>query len=487
MSNGRGASSKKATERKAAPRISAVRHKSAPRHRPPKQVLNEAKQQFLRDKLLLRTRDGEISPKQAEEEARAAGLKPLASIPDPVIFDPMKQSRWTLLQTIAWIAWRDSDLVMEQNPEYCRQYLHWVYREWRSDEDNPECAVRGGWVLEPLHPPSLLLDILDNTMREHAELPATARLAPRRAEERLWKLLADGHLKAEALDTEGSPVEVPALSWPHLTIAQNAHHEQVLHYKLLDQPAFTSVHFRRSDITSIWPPARYEAVETDALDLGRITEQHFGLMLSEEAYVPFSVAVCWIVANGGRKVVAIKDKAEWQTAAKSLLSHLAAAEIEVIGCGEDRESKSLSGTAFDSVDCPHPYGRPIQYELPDHKTYIRCAFYSDEEHWKEGYNDQFFLEGKIRPHWTHIRVRRDEVLEKWPPPPATSNLEVDCYKWLKKLMVKFKHRPKLKDHLLDEARDQFPGLSKNQSERAWARATKEGPPGWRRRGPVRRV
>jgi hypothetical protein len=488
MVNARGASRKKAAERKALSSLANIRKQSKAGlvHKPSAGPLDADAKRHLRDDLLSKARYGKISPEEAEAEALAAGLAPFAAEPSAAEFDPMKEDRWSLLQAIAWIAWRDATLVMEQNPAYRSRYTCWFHRPW-AEPDGNEFNAHEGWFIESLHPPSALgLKLEDDRMRSEGELPASARFTSVQAQAELWKALLADSLKAEAFDRTNSFVEIPAGAWAHLEMYEERN-QQVLKFQPLDPAVYINVRFRRTDITSIWPRPIYAAVDTDALDLGNITEQHFGLMLSEEAYVPFSVAVCWIAAGGGRKIVSIKDEAEWKTAAKSLLSHLAAAKIEVIGCGDDRESRSLLATAFDSVDCPHPYGRRIQYDLPEHKTYIRCVFYSDDEHWKDGYNDQFFLEGKVRPHWTHLRVRRAGVLEQWPPPPTTANLEVACYKWLKELMAKFKHRPKLKSHLLGEARDKFPGLSKNQSERAWARATNEGPPGWRKRGPVERV
>ena len=86
----------------------------------------------LRDELITKAGQSEISAEQAEAEAKAAGLPPLASEPHPSKYDPMAQTRWSLLQAVAWIAWRDLGLVREQNSEFrsrCTRILR--SREYR--------------------------------------------------------------------------------------------------------------------------------------------------------------------------------------------------------------------------------------------------------------------------------------------------------------------------------------------------------------------
>ena len=103
----------------------------------------------LRETLILTARLGDIDPQQAEAEAQAAGLPPLASQADAEKFDPMRESRWPLIQAIAWIAWRDARFVMEQNAEYRANSTHWIFQEW--NEPNPDgrgFTLRKGWFLK---------------------------------------------------------------------------------------------------------------------------------------------------------------------------------------------------------------------------------------------------------------------------------------------------------------------------------------------------
>jgi hypothetical protein len=271
MRNVRGPSRKKAAERKAPSRTNVIRSRSGTRSvdRLQSQAGNE--QRRLRDDLISRARYGKITADQAEDEARAAGLSTLASRPQAAEFDPMKESRWTLLQAIAWIAWRDTNLVMEQNQEYRSRYTCWFFRAWK-EPDGTSFKVQEGWFLESLCASSALyLTLQDSRMRAEEDLPASARFTPREAETELWKALLADSLKAEGIDKSGSPVEIPARAWAYLKIYEEGD-RPVLKYQALDvPPAFTDILFKRADVTSIWPRPQHITVDPEQLDLGNIT------------------------------------------------------------------------------------------------------------------------------------------------------------------------------------------------------------------------
>jgi len=347
-----------------------------------------------------------------------------------------------------------------------------------------ETMVHSGWVLEPWYSYSTCrFTSLENTLRQENRLPAGAR-DPKDAIEDMWRALSSDQLRAEALDKTGTLVEIAPREWSRLELFEEGG-KDVLKYNAMDIPsAYTESRLKRSDVTCIWTRSQPVAIDIIAAELGDITEQNFGLVLTDVAYVPFSVAVCWIATKGGLKNISIRDEAEWKRAAASLLSDVSAARIDVIGCGDDQESKPLPGAAFDSVDYPHPYSSDIRYYLAE-QTHIRSSFYSTEDDLKNGYDDRFFLEGKRRPHWTRLRVRRSQILESFPEPLPTGNLEVECRKWLIGLMRAHPKRPKTKPDLFEEARAKFPGLGSRQFDRAWLDAIQEtGRVEWSRKGPV---
>lgn len=483
MRNESGPSKKKVPKRKAnSPRKQIVRAISRAETADSSYLRPLDQRLSLRDDLISKARDGAITADEAEKQARDAGVGPLASRPDPAEFDPMKESRWTMLQTIAWIAWRDDALVMDQNPEYRKSCIEWIFRPWSAPEGT-KFVRHEGWFLESSPPPRLIrLNFQNPPRRSESEPSALSHLTPGMAEAELWKALQADSLKAEAFDKAGCVVEIPVREWAYLKVYEERD-KQVLKHGPLDVQEFTEMRFKRLDVLSIWPRSHYVPINLDTVDLGNITQQHFGLMLSGDAYVPFSVAVCWIATKSGLKTVSMRDETEWKCAAKVMLSHVSATHIGIIGCGDDAESRPLPATAFDSIDCPHPCSTNIGYLLGE-RTFVRSVFYLGDEDWKRGYDDQFFMQGKRRPHWTRLRVHRKQVLDNFPEPPPTANLETACFKWLLELMKVHKFRPKPKRDLLEEARAKFPGLGVNQSERAWTKAVRDGSGEWSRRGPI---
>jgi DNA modification methylase len=101
----------------------------------------------LRDEIISKARNGKITPEQAEEEAKAAGLPPFERQPTIGEFDPMTESRWPIVMVVAWIAWRDIQLVARQQPEYRSQSTWWCQREWLEPADGAEqITERRGWL-----------------------------------------------------------------------------------------------------------------------------------------------------------------------------------------------------------------------------------------------------------------------------------------------------------------------------------------------------
>ena len=78
-----------------------------------------------RRSLVERVRDGEKNPSEAEEEAARLGCGPLIPIPDPVRFDPMRESYWTLHMALAWIMWRTVDDVRRHWDEWRDEAKQW--------------------------------------------------------------------------------------------------------------------------------------------------------------------------------------------------------------------------------------------------------------------------------------------------------------------------------------------------------------------------
>lgn len=106
-----------------------------------------------------------MSPVDAEAEATKLGVGPLAAIPDPKQFNPMDDVGWTLPMTVAWIAWRDSQKVLEFYDPYRAACVDWHYRKWRIGFGGP---VYEGHFLQECRPATLML----LSLSEHVDLAA---------------------------------------------------------------------------------------------------------------------------------------------------------------------------------------------------------------------------------------------------------------------------------------------------------------------------
>lgn len=437
----------------------------------------------LRNDLISRARVGEITADEAEAAAEAAGIPPLRSKPDPAEFDPMKNSRWPLVQAVAWIAWRDFKLVMEQSAEYRSHCTHWLLREWNQPTDGGrKFTRRNGWFLETWHPSTAVrLQTDHEIMKSTGELPRTARLTPRRAIEELWRFLTEGRLIAEGFNHKGLLVEIPCREWAHL---QNFEQQDkdVLKYGPMDEPpAFTDVRIRRNDLVDLWP--RYVPVETDALDLGSMGDLPLDRMVGLAAYVPFSLALCWVAAKGGAKTVPLRDEGAWNRAADEVLSQIADGKIEIVGLDHDGISVQLPRTAFALLRCPHPYSERRE-DMFCETAHISSDFLINSQEWSNGSGDQFFRGGDRKPLWKHLQVRRAQVLKLWPKPSATVPAFTRCRDWLELEMNGSRdERPQPKKFYEDLALKKFPCLPKRQFIRAWdAAILLTGASNWSRAG-----
>jgi hypothetical protein len=437
----------------------------------------------LREELITKARYGKITPQEAEAEARAAGLSPFETQPDSAAFDPMAESRWPIAMAIAWIAWRDAQLVMEQGAEFRSLCSHWIFQEWNeSTQSGQSLTKRAGWFLEPWRSSTAVrLSMLDAVLRGRGQLPASARLTPSQAERELWRALSEERLAAEGFDRDGELIEIPARQWTHLKLFEECE-QDALKYDALDRDeAYTKVRFRQKDLVSLWP--RYETIDIDSLDLGPIADLHLGPMTSDASHVPLSVALCWVTTQCGATTVLIRDEEAWRTGVSKLLPKISDGSIEIIGRGEDDVSNPLPPVAFASIAVPWPVGS-LSSILAESEAHIDCHLFNGEEEWKKDGNDQFLKKGSSRPGWTHLQVRRKHVLKFWPVPTSKTKSQVDCRRWLVAQMRESpEERPKPKLEFQAEALKKFRPLSARQFQTAWDEAIKESAAaGWSQAG-----
>lgn len=238
-------------------------------------AISEASRQ-LRDELITKARYGKITPEQAEAEAKAAGLLPFEIEPDICAFDPMKQSRWPMVMAVAWIAWRDPQLVMEQGAEFRSRSTLWIFRDWTElIDEGKDFARRAGWFLESWHEATTgRLGMVDARMTILGEKPASAPCTPAEAETVLWQFLQEEHLLAEGFDQEGKLVEIPPREWAHLKLFEDGKRD-VLRYDALDRnEPYSNVRFRRKDLMRLWPPDEAKAKAESACRRWLVLQMH---------------------------------------------------------------------------------------------------------------------------------------------------------------------------------------------------------------------
>jgi len=291
---------------------------------------NDSKRYRLRNELISRAQQGEITPEIADAEAEANGLRAFASKPEVSKFDPMNESRWSLTMALAWIAWRDIELVRMHWNAYRAECRGWAFREWRQPvAEGTQFALRKGWFVETELPTNVdLLRLCDDEMRLHSRLPVTTKRTISDALDALKEFLADGALIAEAIEiTTGKDAAIPDRSWSFLALQQEQ--DQDVLRSTSGTSGFRNLKFLRRDLLRLWPSRQFPA----ASGLGPITPEMFQAICTpgDDGHVPFDAAICWISTNGGSLAVELADESAWERAVSLLLPKIASGKIEIIG------------------------------------------------------------------------------------------------------------------------------------------------------------
>ena len=447
---------------------------------------NSSKSDFdRRNEIISLARYGKITPEEAEAEAAANGWKPFATQPSMPEFDPMRESRWTITMAIAWIAWRDESRVRQNSLRFSAECWHWIWREWNeASNGREELAPRQGWFLEQWSEPTAFrLRIEELWLKRANALPSTTQLSILEAERGLWEALMDERLVAEALDSTGLPVQIPAGQWPYLQLFEDGKRD-VVKYDALDRvPPYTEVKLKRVDLLQLWPVvSQYVGVKPQ----GSVEPRYIdGLATGDrQGYVPLCVTLLWIMTKSGLHRVAIDDLGAWQAAVTELMPFLASDEIELIGLPRNGGlAEKISGRALAMVKViPLLQAQPRDYAL-EAPSHIDCSPFYDSESWARGLNDKLYLTGRAGAEWTHLQARKSQVLDHWPRPTPKARAQSMCFRWLLQQMERSPAvRQKSKATYWEEARAQFV-MSHRQFLRAWDAAIAEsGAEAWAKAG-----
>lgn len=428
----------------------------------------------LRDWIYSRAQNGEITPAQAEAEAKSNGLEPFASKPTLPAFDPMLEPRWTITMAVAWIAWRDLEIVRDNCPGIRSEWWYWTYREERIPVDGGKSFDhRAGWILEPHREASTVwLSLTEATIKAELERPASAQMSASEAEKALWRRLSEGALIAEALNEQGRPIEIPARDWSYLKLFDDGRRD-VLRFEALDPTEpYTQVKFRRDDLLRLWPAAQESAgtsMDAEAFIEPSMLEPLQGP--ERAGYVPLCAAIHWIATDGGLHRVRLFDLESWSAAIAKLRPLIASGEFEVIGLPRGGGlAEAVAPAAFALVKILPPIPNSLGDILVSSASHVNCNFYVGEAGWRDHFNDGLYVSGERGPAWTHLQVKKSDILRRWPKAESRVNLETGCQKWLEEQMRTHSTQPSPKAGYLKESSERFPGLAKRQFERAWTAA-----------------
>jgi hypothetical protein len=172
----------------------------------------------------------------------------------------MQESRWTIVMAVAWIAWRNLQLVRENCPEFRSECTHWIFRDWNEAVDGGTTfARREGWWLETWSQATTARLSMMEATKSLYELPATSQMSVVEAERKLWQAFSENWLVAEALDEQRRPIDIPAREWSYLKLFEDGKRD-VLRYDALDRrEPFADVKLKRNDLLRLWPPVAVSA------------------------------------------------------------------------------------------------------------------------------------------------------------------------------------------------------------------------------------
>jgi hypothetical protein len=121
------------------------------------------------------------------------------------------------------------------------------------------------------------------------------------------------------------------------------------------------------------------------------------------------------------------------------------------------------------------------------RSHISCIPYIDQEHWDGDFNDKLYESGRAGTAWSHLQVRKSQLLERWPRVVSTSVVEQGCYRWLLQEAQSFpKAKPNSREWFWAEAKRQFPTLARRQFTRVWRRAIEDSGANWSQSGRLRK-
>ncbi len=346
-------------------------------------------------------RYGEMTPAEAEAEAAQLNLEPFEYRPKPDAFDPMKETFWTLVMALAWIAYRNADKVREWWNPYRTECWDWHFRKWRIGFDGP---VHEGHILEQRSTATVvrleLASIFDVATGGGATLKMSVKDAKQAA---LWVALREGLVEATGINiVTGAREAIPATAWHDLECHEEHERDMVATPLTGTGPGlrYEQVLVWRKAITGMWsdilpPPS---ALPETIRPIGA-------------GYMPLYCAAQWIATEGGKQVVDPTDQSIWSMAFGDLLARLSSDQIKVIGVRKG-ERELVPGHHFAECPVDYPYSDAPMGLLLSEQLYLCSYPFVDEKHWTSGFDDS--LRDRRGERWSRLMVLKEDVARYWP-------------------------------------------------------------------------
>lgn len=177
----------------------------------------EPEKASLRAALLNRVASMEISPSEAEAEAKKLGIGPLATKPDDALFEPLAEPRWTLAMAAAWIMWRTPRAAREFWNEYRAKCC--TFSKTNKLENGTSDVSFSGIAIELQRLFPIDLSTLLEAAAKDSDLGQGNMLVPpEEARLDLWRKLKSGAVQAYGIPYgHHALASIPAHEWDNLT------------------------------------------------------------------------------------------------------------------------------------------------------------------------------------------------------------------------------------------------------------------------------
>jgi hypothetical protein len=304
---------------------------------------------------------------------------------------------------LAWIAWRTEQHVQQHCAEYRENCLQWFPGAWNvPTDDGTEFKRIDGYELKSLRQSTTgRLAIAEFYLRSAEALPSTTQMTIAQAEKQLLGALGAGRLVAVAKDDQSNVVDIPQREWPYLQLFEEQEQDVLKHEALDRRAAFTDVKLKRDDLRRLWPEFLVEAYMIEPM-----------MRQGTAGYVPLCSVLHWIMTAGGSEAKHLEDLDAWNKSIDRLLPLISTGEIGILGRpNSGGPSEPIESHLFAGIVVSQPLRDRLSVLLGN-DPWISVTPYVDEEHWRADFNDQLFLFRSGPPAWTHLQLKKSDVLRE---------------------------------------------------------------------------